>query len=265
MKLVRFASGVVVGVAIGALVGTYWERPENRVCPSAYEALTRTDSHGQAARQQLLEIVEQAHEEELQRRRIAETAAQLQASTGMSSALETRLSRGASPDHAEDTVVLYTDYLCAYCGDANLITKEFIKEHPQLRVVVRHLPRAPQSIRLALFFEALGRQNPETAWAFHDWALTHAGQTTAQAEQWIAGRSEIDADTLLKDIAAAKVVLNEDIASAHGISSTPTFVVNGLTLEGIVDLKTLEKALNASRRVRGGEDPQSVAIWFWQR
>lgn len=259
-----FIGSFVLGCILWDGYAAKTERPAHEGAESSLmKRLEQDGPAGRAARAQLLATLERATAEADLEARVARTTQEL--ARPQSEALAERLAIGAR--EGRDTVELFSDYLCQFCREADVTARKLVEQNPGVRVIVRHLPRTPQSIRLALLFEALGTQDPAVAWAFHEWAL---GQTTAvvdplAVERWLGEQQKVSKERLVSDIAAVQPVLNGDVTNAQerGIASTPAFVVNGVQLEGLVALETLEKALEATRRVRKGADARSVAEWFW--
>lgn len=167
------------------------------------------------------------------------------------------------PADAPVTVVVYSDFLCPYCARGAEVLKEFAARHPEtVRILFKHFVLEDLPREAALLYEALGKQDPKLAFAFHDAAFA-AQDTIAQAGSpalfALAIKLGANVNKLkrdLKDPALAKRI-DADVAEARafGIEGTPTFLVNGVSLRGAVPLSDFEDVLHKVAGQHGEEAP----------
>jgi protein-disulfide isomerase len=150
------------------------------------------------------------------------------------------------------TLVEYADFECPFCGDAFAIVREAQRRlSDRLRFVYRHFPVPsvhPHAQRAAEATEAAAAQG--SFWAMHDYLFTHQPSLAEPDLIRYAGLLGLDVDRFARDLRdgsfAARV--REDLASGRqsGVSSTPTFFINGRRHDGSWDLKPLLAALETA-------------------
>ncbi len=168
-----------------------------------------------------------------------------------------RVMRG--PATAPVTVVVYSDFLCPYCAKGAATLKEFMARHPDtVRVLFKHYATDDLSRQAALVYEALGRQNPQLAFAFHDAMfaaqkdIEQAGEPALYALAVKVGANVPKLKRDLKDPALAQRI-DADVAEAQafGIEGTPTFLVNGVSVRGAAPLEEFEDVLRQVGKTSG--------------
>ena len=156
------------------------------------------------------------------------------------------------PEEAPVTLVEYGDFECPYCGQAEPVVRELLRDFGDVRYVWRHLPLNdvhPHAQQAAEAAEAAAAQG--AFWEMHDLMLEHQdalvpSDLTAYAEQ-LGLDAERFADDLDKHAGAARVAEDVDSADLSGVSGTPTFFVNGRRHSGAYDIATLTKAVRTAR------------------
>ena len=152
------------------------------------------------------------------------------------------------PDKAPVTIVEYGDFECPYCGQAEAVVRELLRDFGDLRYVWRHLPLNdvhPHAQLAAEAAEAADRQGK--FWEMRDLLFDHQGALTSRdliryAESLGLDTGKFAAD-LRKHTGAAHVSEDVDSADLSGVSGTPTFFINGKRHYGAYDIETLTKAV----------------------
>jgi Na+/H+ antiporter NhaA len=159
--------------------------------------------------------------------------------------------RGPAED-ALVTLVEYGDFECPYCGQAEPVVRELIKEYGELRFVFRHLPLTdvhPHAQLAAEASEAAARQGK--FWEMHDTLMDHQGALSARDLIGYARSLDLDADQFGRDlrahVGAARVAEDVESADLATVSGTPTFFINGKRHYGAFDLATLKDAVKAAK------------------
>ena len=137
------------------------------------------------------------------------------------------------------TIVKYSDFQCLYCEKASKVMKQILKEYPNdVRILYKHLPldNHPQAGPAARYYEAIGMQDAEKAYKFHD-MLFEKQKDVQQGEKLFkkyAKKLKVDMSQLGKDLKKATDIVSEDTAEAQkfGISGTPGFLVGGVSVSG---------------------------------
>jgi len=150
------------------------------------------------------------------------------------------------------TLVEYGDFECPYCGQAEPIVREIIREYGELRFVFRHLPLTdvhPHAQLAAEAAEAAARQG--RFWEMHDILMEHQGALTGKDLVGYARDLGLDAERFEKDLrehaGGERVAQDVDSADLATVSGTPTFFINDKRYYGAFDLMALKRAVGAAK------------------
>jgi protein-disulfide isomerase len=144
---------------------------------------------------------------------------------------------------ANVTIVEYSDFQCPFCKRGSQILPQILQEYDgKIKIMYKQLPLPMHNWAKDAAIASLcaSEQGNDKFWEFHD--LLFENQENIKVENSKEefkgfakkiGLNEIDFDKCLgsPDI-AKRVQADMDEARAIGISSTPTFVVNGLIVPG---------------------------------
>jgi Na+/H+ antiporter NhaA len=155
------------------------------------------------------------------------------------------------PMEAPVTVVEYGDFECPYCGMAEPVVRELLREFGDVRYVWRHLPLIDVHPRAQMAAEAAEAAAEQGAfWEMHDLLLAH--QDALRLDDLIdyAEQLGLDVDRFTNDLrehaGADRVAEDVDSADLSGVSGTPTFFINGRRHYGAYDIATLSAAVRAA-------------------
>jgi Na+/H+ antiporter NhaA len=155
------------------------------------------------------------------------------------------------PLEAPVTVVEYGDFECPYCGQAEPVVRELLRDFGDVRYVWRHLPLTDVHPHTQLAAEAAEAAADQGAfWEMHDLLLArqHALRLSDLVEY--AGELGLDVErftqTLRSHAGAVRIADDVDSADLSGVSGTPTFFVNGQRYYGAYDIETLSAAVRAA-------------------
>jgi Na+/H+ antiporter NhaA len=155
------------------------------------------------------------------------------------------------PIDAPVTVVEYGDFECPYCGQAEPVVRELLRDFGDVRYVWRHLPLNdvhPHAQLAAEAAEAAARQGP--FWEMHDLLLDHQDALRPNDLIGYAEQLGLDIERFASDVreheGAARVADDVDSADLSGVSGTPTFFINGRRHYGAYDIATLSAAVRAA-------------------
>jgi Na+/H+ antiporter NhaA len=155
------------------------------------------------------------------------------------------------PENASVTLVEYGDFECPYCGLAETVVRELVKDD-DLRYVWRHLPLTdvhPRAQVAAEVSEAAAAQG--RFWEMHDLLL--ANQDKLQPTDLMRYARELGLDDnrihdeVKRHVAAGRVARDVETADLSGVSGTPTFFINGQRHYGAYDIETLTTAIKTAR------------------
>jgi protein-disulfide isomerase len=171
-------------------------------------------------------------------------------------------SRGAAT--APVVIVEYLDLQCPFSAEVQRVIQSQLwnQYEGKVRLVVKHFPITalhPWATTAALAAECARQQSDELFWHVHDGVFDSQNDlTVANIKQSVAvlvRDAGGDVDTLLACLDAQATLdrINAEAAeaSAVGVRSTPTLIINGRMLEGAVPIETIRAAV----------DEELVAPW----
>jgi Na+/H+ antiporter NhaA len=159
------------------------------------------------------------------------------------------------PINAPVTVVEYGDFECPYCGQAEPVVRELLRDFGDVRYVWRHLPLNDVHPRAQLAAEAAEAAAGQGAfWEMHDLLLGNQGALRLPDLIGYAEQLGLDIErftnALRAHAGAARVAEDVDSADLSGVSGTPTFFINGRRHYGAYDIATLSAAVRVAGRRR---------------
>ena len=154
------------------------------------------------------------------------------------------------PADAPITIIEFSDYQCPYCQRWHeQVYSRLLEEYPdQVRIVYRDFPLGghPQAIPAA---EAANCANEQDAyWQYHDKLFSY--EYNLGNDAYLAYASELGLDmTAFTDCIENEKYADEissDIAYAQwlGVSSTPTFFINGIFIEGALPYESFKSVID---------------------
>ena len=156
------------------------------------------------------------------------------------------------PLDAPVTVLEYGDFECPFCGQAEPVLRELLREYGDVAYVWRHLPLNdvhPNAQRAAEAAEAAAEQG--AFWEMHDLLLDHQDALGFRDLLGYAAELGLDVDRFEEDLrtrtGAGRIAQDVDSADLSAVSGTPTFFVNALRHYGAYDIATLSAAVKAAR------------------
>ena len=154
--------------------------------------------------------------------------------------------------HAIVTLLEYGDFECPYCGQAEPVLRELLKEHGELRFVFRHLPLTDVHPHAQMAAEAAASQGK--FWDMHDALIDHQDALVSRDLLGYARDIGLDTDKFAADLnaheyTAARVAEDVESADLDSVAGTPTFFINGRRHHGAYDLETLKEAVRMAKAV----------------
>jgi protein-disulfide isomerase len=163
---------------------------------------------------------------------------------------------------AKVTIVEYSDFQCPYCSSAHVTVKDLLKQYEgKVKVAYKHLPLEMHNWAKVAAEAAVcvHKQNPETFWKLSDYFFANQRALTSETFdaklQEFSAQNGVNGEELKKCMAdpATKQKVEADMAEAKslGLSSTPSFIVNGRTVIGAKPLdqfkQIIDEALTAAQ------------------
>ncbi|MFP4315256.1 MAG: DsbA family protein [Desulfovibrionales bacterium] len=149
------------------------------------------------------------------------------------------------------TIVEYSDFFCPYCAQGAENVKKLLSRYPEtIRVFFKHLPLQPISELSARYFEAVALQDSRLAWVFQDRIFANQRELKETGEAGLvrlAAELDLDMEKLAEDVKSQEVksLVESDMreAGSFGIRGTPSFLVNGIPLQGAVPAEEFERVI----------------------
>jgi Na+/H+ antiporter NhaA len=153
--------------------------------------------------------------------------------------------------NAPVTVVEYGDFECPYCGQAEPVVRELLRDFGDVRYVWRHLPLSDVHPNAQLAAEAAeAAANQGAFWEMHDLLFGHQDSLSASDLMGYADQLGLETERFEEDLrehtGAARVADDVDSADLSGVSGTPTFFVNGQRHYGAYDIQSLTDAVRTA-------------------
>jgi Na+/H+ antiporter NhaA len=156
------------------------------------------------------------------------------------------------PADAPVTVLEYGDFECPYCGQAEPVLRELLRDFGDVAYVWRHLPLNdvhPHAQQAAEAAEAAAQQG--AFWEMHDLLLDHQDALEFRDLLGYARELGLDGERFEHDLrtrsGTGRIARDVDSADLSAVSGTPTFFINGLRHYGAYDIATLTAAVKAAR------------------
>ena len=155
------------------------------------------------------------------------------------------------PLEAPVTVVEYGDFECPYCGQAEPVVRELLRDFGDVRYVWRHLPLSDVHPDAQLAAEAAeAAANQGAFWEMHDLLFDHQDALSADDLLGYADQLGLDVDRFSNELrehdGAPEIAEDVDSADLSGVSGTPTFFINGQRHYGAYDIQSLTKAVRTA-------------------
>jgi cyclophilin family peptidyl-prolyl cis-trans isomerase/protein-disulfide isomerase len=167
------------------------------------------------------------------------------------------------PANALDTIMVYIDFTCEKCKALAESLNALIKDDPDVRVVVRHLPVGEASVLAAKASEAAATLGGEDGfWAMHDQLFEHQSEWIGLKGDALNQKFSDYATAIGLDGAALVSSLNDEVyknmmdyaptaAQALKVTAAPAYFVDDLPVtDAPIDLPTLKLILNVVRMQR---------------
>ena len=150
------------------------------------------------------------------------------------------------------TLVEFFDYNCGYCKRALADMLTLIDKDPKLRIVIKEFPVLGQgSVEAARVSIAVGRVAPQKYLDFHKRMLTGRGSADQAKAMDAAKAAGIDAKALEAALADKEVSATIEevygLASAFGLSGTPSYVVGNQVFAGAIGADKLAARIAEAR------------------
>jgi len=141
------------------------------------------------------------------------------------------------------TLIEFADFECPSCRQLDLILREFMPRHPEVRLVYKNFPLTeihPWAMTAAIAAQCTYQQDPAKFWKIHD-AIFDAQDSINPTNVWdkmidLANEVGLNIDpykACLADPATAKIIVESvELGHALNVTGTPTSFVNARKVVG---------------------------------
>lgn len=144
-------------------------------------------------------------------------------------------------------LVEFSDFQCSFCAQAHGTIKKFMDKHKgQVTLVYKHFPLTqihPEALPAAQASWAAHKQGK--FWEYHDELFANQKQLgekfyVATAQKLQLNLAKFNAD---RQAADQSIIQDFTLGRKLGINGTPSFLMNGEFISGVVTIEELEKVL----------------------
>ncbi len=148
------------------------------------------------------------------------------------------------PADAAVTVVMFSDFECPFCQAGHEVLEQLRERYPgAVRVAYKAFPLDMHPHALLAAMAARSAQAQGKFWGFHDRLFSQQGLELDVLLRH-ASKSGLDTETMRRDLQALRygpeVARDLRLGRRLGVSSTPTFFVNGRMITGAQPLEEFE-------------------------
>lgn len=240
-----FFFGILVGLGIFAVYAELTRPPTMIPVAQLDEAVVR-----QAAREGLVEAIRQLQNENGQASQGPQTVDP--------DAFAMQNAHVLGNQDAPISIVEFADFQCPFCGRyhtvvAPTIFQEYIQTG-KAKLIYKHVAfLGPESVYAAVASECAANQ--DKFWEFHDYLFEHQqgeNEGAFNKDKLLAFGQALNLDAaqfekcVTNDETVARVQADTEEAQKFGVSSTPTFFVNGKPLVGLKSVDEFRQVLDAA-------------------
>ncbi len=170
-------------------------------------------------------------------------------------------SRG--PENAPIVIETYGDFECPFCARGAVVLRQLEQLYPRdVRVVWRNFPlefHARAQPAANAVFSAYEQGGNAAFWRMHDLLFAvqmRAGEAKLEDAELGAYAAQLGLEAKLVERAinenryATRISKDIERGRVSGVRATPTFVINGFVIEGLVPLEVFQHAVDALLRQR---------------
>ncbi len=159
------------------------------------------------------------------------------------SKLQPGKSPSMGPEDAKITLIEFADFECPSCRQLDLVLRDLLPQHPEIRLVFKHFPLTeihPWAMTAAIASQCVFQQDPAAFWKFHDTVFDQQDVISASAA-WdkmidLGAQLGLNQETYRACMAdpQTKARVEETIEEGHAlkIAATPTTFVNARRVVG---------------------------------
>jgi protein-disulfide isomerase len=147
------------------------------------------------------------------------------------------------------TILVFSAFACPYCGQAQAQLDALRARYGErLQIVFKHFPLGSDADALLPHEAALAAAEQDLFWPMHDRLFALHGSLSRAAIVRAAGEAGLDEARFAAALATRRFrpQIDRDLAEARAlrVRAAPTFFVDGIKLEGLQSLETMEQIVS---------------------
>jgi protein-disulfide isomerase len=147
------------------------------------------------------------------------------------------------PENAKVTLIEFADFECPSCRQLDLVLRDLLPQHPEVRLVFKHYPLTdihPWAMTAAIASQCAYQQSPAAFWKMHD-AIFDAQDVISPSNVWdkmldLATQQGLNQEAykacMINPETAAQVKATIEEGHAVTVSATPTTFINDRRVVG---------------------------------
>ena len=176
------------------------------------------------------------------------------------SKLHVGLSPSMGPEDAKITLIEFADFECPSCRQLDLVLRELLPRHPEVRLVFKQYPLTdihPWAMTAAIASQCAFEQSPAAFWKIHD-AIFDAQDLITPSNVWekmldLANQLGLNAEAyracMINPKTSTQVMATIEEGHALTITATPTTFVNSRRVVG-PDKSMLEQYITFTQSLK---------------
>jgi protein-disulfide isomerase len=147
------------------------------------------------------------------------------------------------PEDAKITLIEFADFECPSCRQLDLVLRELLPRHPEVRLVFKHYPLTdihPWAMTAAIASQCAFQQNPSAFWKMHD-AIFDAQDVISPSNVWdkmqdlaakLGLNPELYKSCMINPETKSQVMSTIEEGHTLTITATPTTFIDGRRIVG---------------------------------
>ena len=159
----------------------------------------------------------------------------------------------AGNPNGDVTIVEFMDYQCGFCKRIHPMLQRLLAEDGNVKLIYKELPiLGPASVYAAR--AALAARAQDSYGVFHDALMESRVRLSEPVVLRLAAGVGLDVGQLQQDMAANEAehqtifAQSQDLARAFNLQGTPSFVIDGAFIGGMIDEATMRRLIDDARR-----------------
>lgn len=145
----------------------------------------------------------------------------------------------SGPKHAPITLIVFSDFQCPYSAQARRLVKRLQELYgDKLQVVHQDFPLEQHPLAFEAARAGVCAEAQQQFWPFYEMLFDNSSQLNADTFHLLARKLGLDmrafTSCMQSSASLQKVKSSQDLGQQLGVRATPTFIVNGMRLSGIL-------------------------------